>query len=465
MTIPKTNEFSLLLSSLTLIEPTSKNDFSIIEAVNRERAITELGIRQEESAISLWYRNDAGIKFDSLIDKLEKTFTYHSHPNNREIILIILCIYSMIKKDVEQAVDVLNDVLSKITSVDVSQFHITSADAIEGFTIEYDNFIVGKLNSDRLSYRCKKADSDYYEKYSNRLDGNFAVERKFFISSVINWTQLIDLKTYTPTHDLAARLVTGYFFSISKLLFESFWDDFVKDQQLFNATKGYFLDPYQVLLISTYHSSVTIFLNIGHEQHGFISPSGGTEIVLGGLNQAIPEIKNELLLDYSFSGFDTKNKVHNYLKLYTLYISKAKRHLYHGRYEESFLSFMVALELLLGEKGQSTKSITEKASLLTHNQCNRSYTDQKKVLEKLYDIRSKYVHEGSKIDETQIHPLDKITQLVLRVLFELQKPTNSPDIFSLKKWFKEIQFSISCIETNREVSCEEYRRIGVCCQD
>jgi hypothetical protein len=76
-------------------------------------------------------------------------------------------------------------------------------------------------------------------------------------------------------------------------------------------------------------------------------------------------------------------------------MARAKRHLIDGRKDEGFLHFMIGLDLVLGEKQQSTAKVSRRAAALVHNRFGVSFADQEARLRKLYDIRSRYVHQGS----------------------------------------------------------------------
>ena len=72
--------------------------------------------------------------------------------------------------------------------------------------------------------------------------------------------------------------------------------------------------------------------------------------------------------------------------------------------------------MLLGQKEQLTKSIVERTSILTHKQLNVSFAEQKKNIEALYSIRSKYVHEGKSINKTSVEDISRTTTLILKIL-------------------------------------------------
>jgi Apea-like HEPN len=105
---------------------------------------------------------------------------------------------------------------------------------------------------------------------------------------------------------------------------------------------------------------------------------------------------------------------------------------------------VIALELIFGERQAIQRSVSERVALITHRQNGRSFTQQQEWIDAIYDLRSRYVHDGKEVtDEPQLQRLRILCEQVFRSLLRLQAA--HPDRSSrgketMTKWLHEVDY-------------------------
>ncbi|MBK8503435.1 MAG: hypothetical protein IPL46_15175 [Saprospiraceae bacterium] len=125
---------------------------------------------------------------------------------------------------------------------------------------------------------------------------------------------------------------------------------------------------------------------------------------------------------------------------------------------KDFLHYVIALDLLFGEKDSSTNSITTKVAICTFKSIGSSYNETLKVAKHIYDMRSRYVHSGIEISSKDLEVLENINNVIFYVL--LSNLSKESDI---ENWLKRLNILISKKEAEVEISSEEYQDVGISC--
>jgi hypothetical protein len=134
----------------------------------------------------------------------------------------------------------------------------------------------------------------------------------------------------------------------------------------------------------------------------------------------VPRLLNELREQYQFEQFDA-SPLHTSIKLFASFVARARRHQINGLSDEALLHFIIALELIFGVREAIQRSVSERVALITFREAGRSFDEQRNWINKIYDLRSRYVHEGTKL--THDAPLEEVyalCQQVFRCLLRLQ---------------------------------------------
>ena len=170
------------------------------------------------------------------------------------------------------------------------------------------------------------------------------------------------------------------------------------------------------------NQQVAVFLNIGAARTGYVAPAGVgfIHIDLANIHARVPQLLHELKEQYGFEHFDA-SPLHGSIKLFASFVARARRHQLNGLADEALLHFIIALELIFGVREAIQRSVSERVALISFRQANRSFVEQRNWINRMYDLRSRYVHEGAKLDDNA--PLEEMYALceqVFRCLMRLQ---------------------------------------------
>jgi hypothetical protein len=115
----------------------------------------------------------------------------------------------------------------------------------------------------------------------------------------------------------------------------------------------------------------------------------------------------------------------------------------------------------LGEKTDPTSSVTRRTAALTCRPLGKSFVEAVKDCEKIYDARSRYVHEG----KNPARELEKLATTICReivfCLFRIQRDRRMREPGFRKMWVKSIDFIVGAFDSNRLPLDADLREIGV----
>ena len=141
---------------------------------------------------------------------------------------------------------------------------------------------------------------------------------------------------------------------------------------------------------------------------------------MGGFDTKIPRVINSLRGEYGFTTFKD-NDVHHSLRTFALFLSKARRHELDGRIGEAFLHYVIALDLLFGEQESATCSVTKRAAVVVSRALGMTLPATLKLMNRLYGVRSKYVHRGIEMPSEEVRTVARVCTEVLFALLRFQQ--------------------------------------------
>ncbi|RSK51028.1 HEPN domain-containing protein [Hymenobacter rigui] len=454
MSIPNIDYFKDPLKSLSFTKSTNEQQEELIAF---EGGIGEhnTGKLDRIPKYSIWYSSNYKDNIDSLFTKIEKELINKKHVANNKIITTILYIYTSHPNRLENPVDSLNDLINLIQPVKVSQYFIMPP--IHGEMpkeFEFGDFLIGILNSNELAYKCKKAGSDFYEINKNKFTNRLSVKRKIFDVNIINWHQFLFIHgKYINNHSLIDRSLI-YFEHLSHSLFEDFWNDF-NEQQNLQIALGLPDMPSKVFRERLGSQSVTIYSDIrfNNKVYGFVVPENIGSLTISiypDASKILKIIKEELKKFYDFENFN-ESEIHQTIKSFAKFIAKGYRYIDEQRYDEGFLHFIIALDLVFGDANTITKAISERVSVLLSIYNKENYNENKTMISKLYAARSKYVHAGKSIPYDYIKEIKTVCRIIILILLNYQKQAKIKNYNDFKDWKKKLDYLAIGFEIGRSV--------------
>lgn len=466
MPIPNTPSFETLLSSFSVTKPEAAEGWREFVAV-KQQSLHEDYEFKNAAAVTFWYRDDAGLSLESLLKKIMEELKKQGHISNLELASVIAALFAYTKGSVNSAVERFNLVLGKVVNADVNQFFLFPQLALSTYRVEIGPFSIGPFNPQHLAYLSRKSGSDYYDRYESGLRKiPFSVERKPSPVRLVYWHKLVgpdcqwvpQSKSVLPALEY---LVDQYFSNLAALCFADFFAELHRVQEVPMALGSGWFDLRKLREVLGSHQ-ISVFLKIGGDNVGFVSPSASLvmNLNLGGGHVGIPFTEKYLYRHFGFEMF-TDCEIHRSLQSFCHFLAMAAHHDAFGRDTEAFLHYVIALDLLLGDTGSSTNSVSTRSAALVFRVFNQDYQAVVKDLLRIYNARSKFVHEGKQPDSSLLPMAKKICGEVAFCLFRLQREEKYRIAGFHDRWLKDLDFVIAATEAGRQVSGEDWQRVGV----
>jgi len=463
MPLPQSANFEALLGSFVSDKPLQGDGWREFIAIPTTTVVQD-DARLELPAISFWYRDQSDLSVESLQKRVSSELAHQGHLSNLEMAAAVLGMFAYSKKSSSSAVQQFNDGL-RIVSADLNQFFIfPSLHALE-YRFDVGPFSIGPFKAERLAYQSKKAGSDFFGRYEESLrELSLSVERKFHPVKVIDWREVIQTKwvaTSPSANKARAQLIDVYFALLSAVHFQEFFAELQHVQELPMALGSGWLNLERLQEI--FHAQrISVFLNIGARRDGFVSPAATLQIAvgLGGGHIGIPFTEQYLRQHFRFERFQ-KAEIYQSLRAFCHFLAKAVRHRDEGREAEAFLHYVIALDLLLGDTGESSATVSSRSAVLSFAALNRDYATLLTEMKRAYDARSKYVHEGRQPDSALLKMVESICREVAFCLLRLQCDVSNRQPGFRDRWFKDVDFMVAAVEAARPKTVDDLKRAGI----
>jgi hypothetical protein len=123
--------------------------------------------------------------------------------------------------------------------------------------------------------------------------------------------------------------------------------------------------------------------------------------------------------------------------------------------------FSKLLELIFGVREAIQRSVSERVALITFRPVGRSFDQQRAWINRIYDLRSQYVHAGVKLtDEGELEEMYVLCQHVFRCLLRLQAA--NPEALQRKKetlaqWLTLLDFLSKGIIADQDITESQFQ--------
>jgi hypothetical protein len=413
-----------------------------------------------EPAVRLWFSNEHSVGYDQAVRAIRRELGNLRHKDTDIIAGDILAVLAAHPEKNSHPTAVLNSLLNSVVGGELSQFAIFKAPPAFGFQrFTLGEFLIGELKIRNLRDASRTAGSDYFGRYRDRLIGRFTIERKHFPVKVIDWNQTRSAFRPEESHHRATiwnRAIESYFGQMSDAYISEFWDRLDEAQQLLVASGAPALNVHRLRLLPLVEY-VSCFMEI-NGTWGHVFPGLGLVLLdLASMDKRIPILEKTLMEDY---GIDPKSPLPPPVRSYTAFVTKALRYETDGMLDDSLLHFVIALELLFSERQMTSESIKRRVALLIHRPLELSLQDTERIIQKLYDARSRYVHAGQAIEPSLVPSAKKVCQEILWTLLRRTR-THSAEADIVDGWTKDIDYLYSALQAGKRVTNDEWIACGV----
>ena len=458
MSIPDTSEFREFCRSMTLVEPKNVQAYESLELLPESYASDATNV-VSEPARRVWYIPNQ-INWEAFIRRLTLELKHRRHKCDVAVTRSFTFLYCLNPLRAVDPVSTLNRMLDLVTPCTLTQFFVLTSPPPPGFSrFTFGKFTIGSLNSDKLEARSRKAGSDFHLRYIKTLLDRLTIERDRSEARMIDLDLLRQQLQNAGTNvaDDWNRGIEAYFQSLGVEFWDDFWTDFVQSQDIFIAAGAPIL-PDKIFQMLPFVERISIFMmeNWGHVSPGHVA---SISFDFAAADKRIPEIADRLQKEYGFKDF-RQDEIHQTLRTFASFVARAQRHEADGRTDDAFLHYIIALDMVFGNEQSIAKTTSSRVAVVVHRAIGKSYAEAVSWMSKAYAARSKYVHEGRRIErESSVEQLKAICCEVVTCLLRLQRP-NMPSI-TLEQWLRQLDFVIASYEAGRNISARELADIGI----
>jgi hypothetical protein len=332
-------------------------------------------------------------------------------------------------------------------------------------SFSFGSFTIGAANGARINQRSTEAGSDYFQRWGATLEGRYTIERsrhRCHVLDVLSYEELVEAGPGSHDLRLLQQLCNAYFSLLSAAYFESFWEALDEQQAIQVCLEGTFL-PTRELRQFPGMEMVSIYEHIAGRARGWVAPAALAipAIDFNKADQRIPAVVERLRKDFGFVDYG-KNEFDRRIQLFARYVFRGRQRFFDEEYSDSFLQHVIAIDLVFGERRESVDSVSRRTAIVTYGILSSDPQTAKKKVESLYNLRSRYVHDGFEIQQRDVTEIETITREILCCMLRVRKfdPSYADDGY-VDKWLRRLDFFWSAVEADQPVSEHDLVMAGV----
>jgi len=267
---------------------------------------------------------------------------------------------------------------------------------------------------------------------------------------VIDFTEL-GLRGHQPPE--VVTLIQYYFDDLSSALFEEFWEEHLETQYWGVAAGAGLLDRASLEAVPG-TSWLSVFWGFdllgGKGMMSLITEESHWRDTLSlkvhTLGSDLADVTRRMQVELKDLG-PGPHRVYTSLRNFARLVARSRELQDQGYIEESFTLLMVAMESLLAESESISTTVSRRAGALVAISGSKQFVDSAKSVQKLYDARSKFVHEGGAIQPDSLKALREVCETVFFAAYPSQARStrDERDASSWKvKWVKMLDYIAAC---------------------
>jgi hypothetical protein len=284
----------------------------------------------------------------------------------------------------------------------------------------------------------------------DKFYGQIAVYREPRSTKVIDFTAL-GFKGHQPPE--VANLIQHYFDDLSDALFEDFWQEHLETQYLGVAAGAALLD--RATLESLPGTAwLSIFWGFDllsargmislttEESHRRDTLAWQVHSLGEGLGEAKRRMELELTEHLGPGPHRVYPSLHNFARL----VARSRELENRGYVDESFMLLMIAMESILAERDSISTTLSRRAAAILAVSEDKPFEDSVKSVLKLYDARSKFVHQGEAITPDLLKALQEVCRTVFFAALRSQARFTEGDENWKGKWVTVLDYISACFD-------------------
>jgi hypothetical protein len=402
-----------------------------------------------------------GITLKGFTKKIKELLESNNHITEDNIVyLITACVvYASAGAD---RLAVFQRVLESIENFTTSHF-IFGWEMAEEQRWRAHGYSFGTLNSQVLKSRCRRAGSDFFERYNQQINSRFCIESREFTRRRIDFSRLF-IQLYV-NHTSFEHLVLLYNEALSAIHIEEMWDDLDRTQLVSSVfNKNIFdVESYKSSDYGKNFMAVTVYLNKSQDREGYVVPNAKRQLSFLIIpTRKLLEDHIKLSDELGVSDFE-KSEFGRTINTFSEFIRQAIRFSNIQRYNDALLYCMIALENIFSEKNNATEKTCARVAALTHLRMDggKTYFEANAELKKLYEARSRFVHAGESCDSALADKIIEYARELLKSMIYLYHNKENQDSGAIVKWVKELEVIIASYNAEWEVDKKTLLSVGI----
>jgi hypothetical protein len=300
---------------------------------------------------------------------------------------------------------------------------------------------------ERVTYRFGRLGLTSLVENLKKIFGCLALHREKVRTKVIDFDQLGFTGHQSPD---IATLMQYYFDDVSAALFEQFWKAHLESQYVTAAAGADLLDrAFLESLHGTSWLSIYWGLNI-LGVNGIISWITEETHLKANLALRVYSLGNELSraeermqAELGSGPYRKTSSLLNFARL----VARARELQNKSYVEESFTLLMVAIESLVAGRDSISDTLSRRVGALWAISADKSFQDCFKDVQRLYDSRSRFVHEGGAINVEALSVLQELCRLVFFAAYRSQARFVDYDEIKWKaRWVSVLDYICACFD-------------------
>lgn len=415
--------------------------------------------------ISLWYKRQDGPTPESLRRKVRSWLGTSGHAISDDLVTIALAFSVVLQRDYGGPTGFFSELSTLLVTADSRHTAVVQG-SDQRFEGHFSNagFKYGPLDGASLADRCKKTGSATIAGAVAVLAGKPSIESPTYKRTLIDLPTLCWRKKGRPEVNLLRDLLEQYFQALARAHIEMMWVDLERAMLIPAALTGGMVgfsqlkDIPDLCYISTYN-------NFGVEHsHGHV----GVQYRQPRFAIPKPSFAEKKVADlesqYKVSGLSS-SPFQMLIEGIARSISRSWNHAYAGRHDEAFLFMIIALEQVFSERNATTQSVASRTAVVAHKAIGKSYDDALAYVSRLYDKRSRFVHNAAAVEYEDFENAHEVATRVLEVLLRFSRDRDSgqsEDPQSVhSEWLRKIDFIKAAIEADQNIGVALLQKCGI----
>ena len=415
--------------------------------------------------ISLWYRYQDGPTPDALRRKIISWLATSGHAISDKLVTVVLAFSVALHRDYGGPTGLFSELAKLLVTADVRHVAVVqnTDQSFEGL-FSHAGFSYQPLDGTSLAYRCKKAGSATIAGAVAALSGKPSIESPIYKREMIDLPTLCWRKKGSPEVKLLRDLLEQYFQELARAHIDIMWAELERSMLIPSALSGGMVgfsqmkDIPELCYVSTYQ-------NFGIEHsHGHVGVQYQQPRIAIPLPSFVKKKVGDVETLYKISELSSA-PFQLLIEGIARSISRSWNHAYAGRLDEAFLFMVIALEQIFSERSATTQAVASRTAVVAHQAIGKSYSDALAYVSRLYDKRSRFVHNAAAVEYEDFENAHEVSTRVLEVLLRFSRERDNSQREDPQavhsEWIRKIDFIKAAIEAGENIDEDLLRKCGI----